>query len=127
MTHFYYYIAAGRDIESGAKFYRVSLGQSKQATRDYLFLVAFSTQHGHFFSLRSADSSEFVGKCLASLGIDFSGVTSISGRDLVRLLKSGEKHLLDERTLHAQHQFLCATNPLYYISSALARGKKRTA
>ena len=39
MKHYYYYIMAGREIDETAQFFKVAVGSSKQAQRDFLYLT----------------------------------------------------------------------------------------
>lgn len=48
MTRNYIYIEAGREIDMSSRFFRVSIGTNKQANRDYLFLLAWATDHNYF-------------------------------------------------------------------------------
>lgn len=91
MVHLYYYIYAGSCVNAQSQFYVVGVGSSKQANSDYLYLVAHAADHGHYFEIRSAESSEFFSKCMRSVSNDLMSVqvVKVSARDLVRALKAG--------------------------------------
>lgn len=113
MTHFYYYITAGRTMDETSHVYRVAIGTSIQANRDYLFLIAYSESHGHYFEIVSLKSSDFVSKVLDS-GYQLEAITA---RDLVRSIKSQTANPLNPSALSQQHRFRMQTNLDYRISS----------
>lgn len=91
MTHYWYYIAAGNILDETTRFFRVKVGHGAQADRDFLWLTAYATNHGHYFELVSDSSTQFVDRCQMSLSefADCSLERLISARDLVRHFKAG--------------------------------------
>lgn len=94
MTHYYYLIAAGRVIDDTTKYYKIAVGTSKQANRDYLTILALATEKNWYFALVSQKSTEFVNKIAES--VTESQVTlpllslhfqKMSARDFVRSQK----------------------------------------
>lgn len=98
MKHYYYYIEAGREIDESARFYKVAVGSSKQAQRDFLFLTSFSVNHGHYFALVNTASIEFLDKVRISQGLREIDFTYCDARDLVRSFKSNTQ-LMKEHSL----------------------------
>ena len=88
MKHYYFYILAGREIDETANFYKVAVGQSKQAQRDFLFLTSFSVEHGDYFEICNTQSIEFVDRIRESLHVDMLDMIYCDARDLVRAIKS---------------------------------------
>ena len=88
-------------MDETSHVYRVAVGTSIQANRDYLFLIAFSQSHGHYFEIVSLKSSEFVTKVLDS-GYHLEAITA---RDLVRSIKSQTANPLNPSALSHQHRF----------------------
>ena len=89
MTHYYYYVIAGAICDDTTIIVKTSLGHSAQGRRDYLFLTAYSVQHGHYFEIVSAKSDAFVQNLLRSLSMSTDSVCHMTGRELVRYLKYG--------------------------------------
>lgn len=94
MTHYYYLIAAGRVIDDTTKYYKIAVGTSKQANRDYLTILALATEKNWYFEIVSPKSTEFVTKIAES--VTDSQVTLpllslhfqlLSARDFVRAQK----------------------------------------
>lgn len=119
MTHFYYYITAGRTMDETSHVYRVAVGTSCQANRDYLFLIAYSESHGHYFEIVSLKSSEFVSKVIDS-GYQLEAITA---RELVRSIKAQTANPLNPSALSHQHRFQMQTNLDYRISSIVKNRK----
>lgn len=88
MKHYFYYIMAGREIDETAQFFKVAIGSSKQAQRDFLFLTSFSVQHNDYFEIVSRSSQEFLEKVRDSLCFDELDIKYCDARDLVRSLKA---------------------------------------
>lgn len=87
------YIEACASIDSASRFYWVTVGNSKQAMRDYLFLIAHAVSHGHFFERHSIEVAKFLTRVAASLG--YSTVaelpfSQVDARELVRCIKKNE-------------------------------------
>ena len=103
MTHYYHYIAADTSLTADTPFYMVGVGTSKQATNDYLYLIAYAAEHGHYFELFSSQSTEFVRKCEKSLAPSIPQSVKISARDLVRMFKNNERPAVNSPATPAQH------------------------
>lgn len=88
MTSIHYIITGGRVLDGTSRFVQVSVGQSRQADRDYLFLTAWAVSHGFFFAVRSRESADFFSRCLASVGLDAYAVEKFSARQCVRSIKA---------------------------------------
>ena len=121
MKHYHLYIEAGRMIDENSHFYKVSIGASQQADRDYLFLVAHAADHGHYFALWSADVDDFLAKIKKSLNLDFVPLQPISARDLVRHIKAGTIPPLSPQVLNNADTMRKFFNLDYLISSNLRR------
>lgn len=104
MTHYYYYVIAGPICDDTSEIIKVSLGTSAQARRDYLFLTAYSVQHGHYFEIVSAKSDEFAQNLLASLQLSSMDIHHMTGRELVRYLKYGYRPTLSSAQVKAADQ-----------------------
>lgn len=103
MTHLYYYITAGLEVDKTSRIYIVKVGHGKQADRDFLFLVAYAADHGHYFELRSETTSEFIMMLHQTL-VDDSQMVFVSARDLVRAFKRGENIDRDQESLEQAHR-----------------------
>lgn len=106
MTHFWYLICAGREIDETTKFFRVGVSTSQQGDRDFLFLTAFAESHDYFFYKDSAAVSDFVMKCIKSLTLDggkpdfvSNKIQLVKARDLVRAIKASEALPLSQAQL----------------------------
>lgn len=97
MTHYYYLICAGAQVDQNTQFFRVGVGASRQANSDFLFLTAQAVDKGWYLERVSAASDEFVRKLADSLYPDNEGtkmmrlkIRQCLIRDLVRSIKKGE-------------------------------------
>ena len=123
MTHYYYYVEAGAVVDSTTTVYQVAVSQSKQGDRDYLFLLSYSVTHGHYFAVRSLESSKFI----ADLKDAYKGillepvVTSIKARDLVRNFKNQLRQPLNPASLSTNHHQRNLLDLNYRIFSNLNR------
>ena len=97
MTSYYHLIAAGREISDTSDFYLVGVGTSRQANRDYLFLLAWATQRDYYFHIVDVDSTDFFMKCLRSVDpvantncFITTKAKKVTARDLVRAIKLSE-------------------------------------
>lgn len=87
----YIYIEAGAQIDATSRFFNVAIGTTKQATRDYLFLMAHSVSHGFYFEPVSDISDNFLEKIAHSLSFNSVlglGVQHVDARCLVRSIKA---------------------------------------
>lgn len=89
MTRIYHYVLAGTVVNGTSQIYKVSIGTGAQARRDFLFLTAYSVDHGHYFEIQSVRSSEFIHKLQTSLDDIILPIQHVSARELVRALKAG--------------------------------------
>lgn len=112
MTSCYYYIMAGAVIDGTTRIYSVACGTSTQANRDFLFLTAYAVQHGHYFEIRSQNSTDFISRILDNYKgiITEPAIQRVSSRELVRNLKS------DTSIPDAQHVLDNQNHVLHYLS-----------
>lgn len=112
MTSCYYYIMAGAVIDSTTRIYSVACGTSTQANRDFLFLTAYAVQHGHYFEIRSNNSTNFISSILDNYKgiLTEPAIQRVSSRELVRSLKS------DTSIPAAQHVLDNQNHVLHYLS-----------
>lgn len=105
MTHYHYYIVAGRVLDETTRFYQVAVGSTRQATRDYLALVAHAVDHGHYFELRSKQSIEFVTNCLGSLNHckPCPVMLQVTARELLRSLRASTAPPIPANVLANRH------------------------
>ena len=130
MTHYYYYIDTGRQIDATTKFYRVAVSSSKQGDRDYLYLLARASDCGHYFARDSADVSAFLQRIAKSLygssccdAISRLNVQMVKARDLVRAFKASVSLPLSQVALSNHNDQMNALNSCYRIFSNLSRKK----
>ena len=97
MKHYWILICAGHQIDETTRFYRVAIGTSKQADRDFLFLTAFAESHNYFFEKDCVEVSDFYMKCVKSAVScqnrpDFATniAQQVDARNLVRAIKKSE-------------------------------------
>lgn len=121
MKHYYFYIEAGREIDESARFYKVAVGSSKQAQRDFLFLTSFSVEHGHYFALVSTESVEFLDKVRASQGLREIDFTYCDARDLVRTFKNNVQLMMEPSLMVNNDHQRKILNINYRIMSNLRR------
>lgn len=90
MTHYYYLIETEGELHLNSRFFRLALGTSAQATRDYLFIIGWCESHGYYFEKDSVETSQFIMNCAKSFGVTLADlqVCSCTGRDYVRACKS---------------------------------------
>lgn len=120
--HYYYYIEAGAAIDCGSRFFRVGIGASKQAVRDYLFLTAHAVSNGFYFERDSVQVSQFVAQIASSLG--FRSVADlplalIDARELVRCIKSNWAAVKHQTYLDASEHQRLMLNADYRLISKL--------
>lgn len=121
MLHFHYYVSAGPQCNDTTRIYKVGIGISLQAQRDFQFLTDYAAQHGHYFSPISDASDVFIMKLRRSLAEYDVQITYCSARDLVRLFKDATGTALNPAVLRSIHYQQTLTNIDYRISSNLAR------
>lgn len=97
MTHFYYLICAGSQVDQDSLFFRVGVGTSSQANKDFLFLTAQAVDKGWYFERVSAASDDFVRKLAETLYPTDDGTSLMRlkirqclVRDVVRSIKKGK-------------------------------------
>lgn len=123
MTHYHYYIAAGRVIDETTRIYKVGIGQSRQGKRDYNALKALAEAHNHYFHIIDHNSDDFVWKVIHSIPGRTLSPMLVSPRDLKKSLASAEEIPLAHGTLHNQHRMQLTLNLSYRVSSALSQRK----
>lgn len=108
MTSCYYYIMAGAVIDSTTRIYSVACGTSTQANRDFLFLTAYAVQHGHYFEIRSQNSTNFISSILDNYKgiLTEPAIQRVSSRELVRNLKSSTEIPAAQNILDNQNHVL---------------------
>lgn len=106
-------------MDETSHVYRVAVGTSIQANRDYLYLIAYSESHGHYFEIVSQKSTDFVSKVLDT-GYQLEAITA---RELVRSIKSRTVNPLNPSALSHQHRYQMQTNLNYRISSIVKNRK----
>lgn len=108
MTSCYYYIMAGAVIDSTTRIYSVACGTSTQANRDFLFLTAYAVQHGHYFEIRSNNSTNFISSILDNYKgiLTEPAIQRVSSRELVRSLKSSTEIPAAQNVLDNQNHVL---------------------
>lgn len=116
MTRYHYYINAGRTIDQNSIFYKIAVGTSQQCQRDFSFLKKYAADHGHYFEIVSANSSDFFVKALKSIEKKPSCIRFMPVRDLVRSLRQSTDVPLSQDALHNQHQLNVQINLEYRIS-----------
>ena len=128
MTRNYIYIEAGRVIDTSSRFFRVSIGTSIQANRDYLFLLAYATDHNYFLELNSAAVADYLLNIAKSLGsscdgraLDILNIQNVKVRDLVRALKSSTKISAKYLTRSCEEHQRDLLDSAYYSMKKLAR------
>ena len=119
MTHFHFYIECGQVIDETTRIFKVGIGTTRQADRDYLFLVSYAMSHGHYFHICDRESSEFVLKLIGAYREDDVqlAVENVTARVLVRSLKNQERIPLDVETLKNDHHakmFLDSNYRIFY-------------
>ena len=130
MTHLHYLVICGSApygkssiLDETATIYTVSVGTSKQANSDYLFLTAFASDHDCYFALKSKESIDFVFRLIQEYRIPQAQQVSIDARSLVRAIKAGVKAPNDGTKNTYQHQFRKIFDLNYRISCNLAAAK----
>lgn len=85
---------AGKEIDSESMFFKVAVGSTAQAQRDFLYLTQFAKEHGHYFELWTLEVDLFLEKIANSLphadgecAATILPMVATSARDLVRSLK----------------------------------------
>lgn len=127
MIHYHLYIAAGAELDATAKFFKVAIGSSKQDQRDYLFLLAHSVDHFHYFEQWSSEVDAFLDKCWTLAGLERKLIQRVSARELVRALKANTFPSLSQQYLHNVHYMRNALDIAYRIQSNLNREKATSA
>lgn len=116
MTHYYYYIECGATVNSESTIYKVGVGTSDQAQRDYLFLTSHAVDAGHYFEIVSDTSTNFINRIQNSVFPYQVSIKAISARNLVRYFKGLGGMPLSPEQLHAAHSARFATDIDYRIS-----------
>lgn len=120
MIHYHLYINSGLTVRADDCFYKVAIGSTTQATRDYLFLTAYAVEHGHFFELVTPESNAFLMRIRESLNLEVLPLRFIKARDLVRAIKAQQRMPLDPCQLHNQHAHLKRSSEPYFLTTNTA-------
>lgn len=128
MTRNYIYIEAGREIDETSRFFRVSIGTSKQSNRDYLFLLAYSMSHNYFLELNSSSVADYLLNIAESLGgsryvcpLDVLRIRNIKIRDLVRAIKAKSSISDDYLVRKNSENQRAALDSAYFAMKKMAR------
>lgn len=128
MTRNYIYIEAGREIDTSSRFFRVSIGTNKQANRDYLFLLAYATDHNYYLELNSSKVADYLLNIAKSLGdstpgrtLDILNIQNVKVRDLVRALKNSSRISDRYLTRSCEEHQRDLLDSAYYSMKKLAR------
>lgn len=113
MLHYHYLITCGNQLNAEAHIYIVGIGTSAQADRDYLFLLAYATEHNFFFNIRTLESSDFIMRVIKAHNIPQSSIQQVNARDLVRAIKAAQKMPLSQISLTAAHNLRKSLNSNY--------------
>lgn len=95
MKHKYIYIEAPATIDETTRIYFVMIGNGKQATRDFLRLVAHATDHNHYFERYTTETADFMLKVIKSVPAMLQP-TAVDARQFVRDLKIGSRPTLSQ-------------------------------
>lgn len=123
MIHYYLYIDSGQTVRADDHFYKVAIGATTQATRDYLFLTAYAVEHGHYFDLVTSESNAFLLRIRESLNLEVLPLQFVKARDLVRAFKAQQRMPLDAIQLRNQHKHMMRVSEPYFLSSIKALTK----
>ena len=108
-------IESGVQLDDDSRCYCVMIGQSKSDTRDYLYLVAWSVQHGCYFKLWDKEVSDFYQKVRESVP-NMKPMVSMSAREMVKHIKADSRPELPQNLLTNQHHMLKYLNVNYRIN-----------
>ena len=123
MTHYYYYIKAGLELDSNTCFYQVAIGEGAEGRRLNAWLEAYAVEHGHFFVLQTVDADNFIWKALQSVDKGLIDIIPIRAKDLQKSLKNGCDDPACWQAVNHRHQLLMQINPHYYTYHELRRKK----
>lgn len=121
MTKYHFYIVAGQQVDSTAKFFRVGIGTTKQADRDFLFLLKYAADNGHYFSVWSREVDDFIHRLADSLNLDCLPIQAVNARELVRSFRERTSLPFSQDALKNTNAMRYAFNVDYRISSNLNR------
>lgn len=119
MTHYYYFIAAGATWDGTTAIFKVAIGSTKQAQRDYLALTAHAVDNDYYLEIVSQESDIFIKKVLHSLAEYGTQIQHVKVRDLVRSIKSATALSLSPAALHNAHYQRMQLDTSYRIQSKL--------
>lgn len=131
MTHSYLYIEAGRIIDENSKFYRVFVGTSRQANRDFLFLLAHAESNNYFLQITSQVTDDYLLNIAKSLPgfqkhfpFDNLNLQQVQIRDLVRAIKAHEAIKRHDQTQNFSTQQRELLDSAYFTFKNMARNLK---
>lgn len=108
-------IESGALVDENTRCYCVMIGTSKSDMRDYLYLVAWSVQHGGYFKLWDKEVSDFYQKLRESVP-NMLPLMNVSAREMVRNIKAKTRPELPQTLLTNQHYMLKYLNVNYRIN-----------
>lgn len=121
MTHYYLYIKAGVRLDSDTRFYMVGIGEGEEGRRVYTWLESYAFEHGHFFIRDCPAASDFLLKCMDSVGLPRPSVFPVKGAQLVRFLKTGDEDPAFLQACRHRHALMMKIDPHYYTYYHLSR------
>lgn len=128
MTHYYLLIEESGVLTSESKIWKVAVGQSKQADRDFLFLLAHTADNGYYFEKITGAVAEFLYNIAVSVApvgsespIDYLNIRQVKARDLVRSIKKRTAIPLDSLLLQHQRAFRYLTNINFRTAGEIAK------
>lgn len=124
MTHYYLYIAAGLQIDSNTRFYKVGIGESEAQNKKRAWLEAYAFEHGHFFVRWSLEAVEFCVKCQESIGRQYPEVLALMANDLYKILAEGCEEPSFYQAALNRHHLLMQIDPNYYTCHMLKSKNK---
>lgn len=123
MTHYYLYIAAGLQIDTNTRFYKVGIGESEAQNKKRAWLQAYANEHGHFFVRWNCSAVEFCCKCMESIGSSMFQLKAIMANDLCKVLGEGAEEPASYQAELNRHHLLMQIDPDYYTCQMIKSKK----
>lgn len=128
MTHNYLLIVAGPQLDDTTKFYKVGVGCSKQANRDFLYLTALAAERNYYFKLWTQEVADFFHRVVKSIYhipdnvmMTIPNYDYVTARDIVRHFKEMDAISRSGQNLAQRDHFLKSLNLNYRIISNLRK------
>ena len=121
MTHYHLLITAGRELDDTSRFYKLGVGTTTQANRDYLYVLAWALSHNYYFRIYDVESIDFIQRIAHSLAPTPKNVPaalnlqSMKIRDFVRIIKAETAIPLSQSSLDSRNNLLNHLNNNYFI------------